>query len=591
MPSSKTIFSLATVFLSLPFARPALAQQPDPLTDFQITGHVYEPQPVPPTDERIAGLKLPAGFNISRFAEGLFNPRMLAVAGNGTIYVTQRTPGNLVMLRDLDGDGVVDSQKVVLWLKDLHGIAIRGNRMYLADVHKVYVARIRNDGGVTEPEVLVRGLPDAGQHPNRTIEFGPDGALYLSIGSTCNACPEPNKENATLVRIDPATGERSIFASGLRNTIGFEWHPASGRLYGMDQGIDWLGNDHQKEELNEILEGKRYGWPFIYENGLFNPQDEPLKVTQPEWAEKSENPVSLYTAHAAAMQLSFYSGNLFPGEYRNDAFVAMHGSWNRKPSSGYEVVRARFNASGDFVGFEPFVTGFLVPQPKQDPPLPGAQPLPPDGFIGRPTGIAVARDGALLLGDDSNNILYRVAYGKPGGAPSPQQLATEILKPRSSTALRVQSEAFAADGPIPEKYSDYDKGISPPLSWSAAPQGTKAIVLMMEDPDATSPLPFVHWIAVLPPSATALPEDVPPHVERHPRLPGASQGSNSRSTIGYFGPRPPAGQPPHAYHFQVFAVDKYPSLPAAYNRHALLQELEGHVLASGEVVGTFMRAP
>jgi len=573
------------------FPAAAIAQQPDPLTDFQITGHVYEPQAVPPTDERVNALNLPQGFDIARFAEGLHNPRMLAVADNGTIYVTQRTPGNLVMLRDVDGDGIVDSQKVVLWLKDLHGIAIRGDRMYLADVHTVRASRIRADGGVTQPQILVRGLPDAGQHPNRTLEWGPDEALYLSVGSTCNACPEPNPENATLLRIDPATGERSIFASGLRNTIGFQWHPGSGRLYGMDQGIDWLGNDHQQEELNEIQRDRLYGWPFVYENDLLNPQDEPMDVTQPEWAEKSEEPVGLYTAHAAAMQMRFYTGTMFPEAYRNDAFIAMHGSWNRKPASGYEVVRARFNGSGDFIGFEPFATGFLVPQPNRDPPLPGAQPLPPDGYIGRPTGIAIARDGALLVGDDSNNTLYRVSYGKPAGTPSPQQLASEILQPRSSTALQVQSGAFAAGGPIPENYSDYGQGVSPPLSWSAPPPGTKAIVVMMEDPDAKSPLPFVHWIAVLPPNTTSLPEDVPPHVERHPKAPGASQGSNSRSMIGYFGPRPPTGDPPHAYHFQVFALDTAPSLPAAYNRHALLKEMEGHALASGEVIGTFARAP
>jgi Raf kinase inhibitor-like YbhB/YbcL family protein len=505
------------------------------------------------------------------------------------VYVTQRTPGNLVMLRDLDRDGIVDAQKVVLSVKDLHGIAIRGNRMYLADVTHVYSALIRQDGSLSELSVVTRDLPDGGQHPNRTLAFGPDGALYLSVGSTCNACMEPNKENATLLRVDTNTGERQIVASGLRNTIGFGWQPASRRLYGMDQGIDWLGNDHQQEELNEVLEGERYGWPYIYEKGEFNPQDEPLQVTQPEWAAKSRNPVALYTAHAAAMQLSFYSGSMFPGEYRNDAFVAMHGSWNRKPSSGYEVVRARFNASGDFVAFEPFVTGFLVPQPKRDPPLPGAQPYPPDGYIGRPTGIAVAGDGALLVGDDSNNMIYRVAYGNAAAQASPQLLAKEILAPKAPT-LEVRSGAFQSGNAIPRKYSDYGDGVSPPLVWSRPSPRTRAFVLMMEDPDATSPLPFVHWIAVMPPEVTQLPEGIPP-VERHPRAPGASQGSNSRSTVGYFGPRPPAGSPPHRYHFQVFAVDYVPNLPSGYNRHALLKALEGHVISAGEIIGTFAKEP
>jgi Raf kinase inhibitor-like YbhB/YbcL family protein len=575
--------------LSLTPCAIAWAQQPDPLTDFQITGHVYEPQPVPPTDERISRLGLPSGFQIARFAEGLYNPRMIAVAGDGTVYVTQRTPGNLVMLKDTDGDAVIDAQKVVLSIKDLHGIAIRGTRIYLVDVHKVYSGELRPDGRVDSLEVVTSGLPDAGQHPNRTLEFGPDGALYLSIGSTCNACPEPNPENATLVRVDLDSGKREIVASGLRNTIGFGWHP-SGRLYGMDHGIDWLGNEHQKEELNEIVEKARYGWPYIYGDAKLNPQDEPLFVTQLEWAEMSRSPSAYYTAHAAPMQLAFYTGTAFPTEFRNDAFVAMRGSWNRKPASGYEVVRVRFDAAGSFVGWDRFVSGFLTAQPNTRPPLPGAQPKPPDGFIGRPTGVAIARDGSLLVGDDSNNMLYRINYGNATASLFPQQLASQIVHANSGATIRVTSSAFEPGAMIPEQYTDYGKGISPPLNWSAPPQGTRAVVLMMEDPDATSPLPFVHWTLVVPPGVTQLPAGVPT-VERIPQASGASQGSNSRSTIGYFGPRPPAGEPPHAYHFQVFALDTRLELPSGYNRHALLKAMQGHVLAQGELVGTFARAP
>ncbi len=566
------------------------AQQPDPLTDSKITGHVYEPQAVPPADERIAQLQLPSGFQIDRFAEGLYNPRMIAVADDGTVYVTQRTPGQLVMLRDRDRDGVADTQKVILNLKNLHGIALRGTQMYLVDVNRAYVADILADGAIGPLAVVTSNLPDAGQHPNRTLAFAPDGTLYLSIGSTCNACIEPNPENATLVQVDVTTGKRVIYASGLRNTIGFGWHPGSGRLYGMDQGIDWLGNEHQKEELNEIVEKARYGWPYIYENGLLNPQDESLKVTQPAWAALSRTPSGLYTAHAAAMQLAFYTGTQFPSEYREDAFVAMHGSWNRKPSSGYEVVRIRFSAGGAFERFEPFITGFLVPQPNTTPPLPGAQPLPRDGFIGRPTGVAQARDGALLVGDDSNNMIYRVSYGSSPAANFPQLLATQILKATSAQRIQVRSSAFEAGGMIPVVYSDYGKGTSPPLSWSPAPAGTKSWVLMMEDPDATSPLPFVHWIATIPAKATEIPPSIPP-IERAPEIPGASQGSNSSSAIGYFGPRPPPGQPAHAYHFQIFALDTTLTLPSGYNRHALLKAMRGHVLAEGALVGQFAKAP
>jgi Raf kinase inhibitor-like YbhB/YbcL family protein len=247
-----------------------------------------------------------------------------------------------------------------------------------------------------------------------------------------------------------------------------------------------------------------------------------------------------------------------------------------------------FSASGDFIGFEPFVTGFLQPQPKTAPPLPGAQPLPPDGYIGRPTGLAIAKDGALLIGDDSNNVIYRVTYGDSVPTPTPQKLASEILDAQSSTPMRIGSSAFAAGGTIPAKYSDYDKGVSIPLSWGAAPNGTQEVVLMMEDPDATSPLPFVHWLLAASPLESSLPEGVA-KIERPRRT--LRQGSNSRSESGYVGPRPPAGDPPHHYHFQIFALDRKIDLPSGFNRHALIAAMQGHVLAKGEVVGLFGKQP
>lgn len=566
------------------------AQQPDPLTDFEITGRVYEPQPISPTDDRIQQLSLPAGFVIHRFAEGLENPRMMAVAEDGTVYVTQRRPGNLVMLKDVDRDGIVDAQRVVARIPDLHGIEIHGRRIYLVDVKRVYAADLNADGSLGRLQVVTRGLPDAGQHPNRTLRIGPDGKLYLSIGSTCNACPEPNPENATLVRVDVDSGKREIFASGLRNTIGFDWHPATGRLYGMDHGIDWLGDDEQSEELNEIQAKAQYGWPFVYDDDQLNPQDEPEDVTQLEWAEMSTEPIDGYTAHAAPMQMQFYRGAMFPNDYREDAFVAMRGSWNRKPASGYEVVRLIFSPSGEFEGFASFVTGFLQPQPNTQPPLPGAQPLPPDGYIGRPTGVAVARDGALLVGDDSNNVIYRVAYSATAPSAAPQALASEILEAKSEQPIDIRSSAFAAGGSIPFKYSDYGRSVSPPLSWGSLPRGTRSFVLMMEDPDATSPLPFVHWIAVGSAQTMQLPEGIAR--SEWPRdVSKLRQGSNSRSRAGYFGPRPPAGDPPHRYHFQIFALDTALNLPRSFNRHALLEAMEGHVLAEGILIGTFAKEP
>jgi Raf kinase inhibitor-like YbhB/YbcL family protein len=564
----------------LPFT---LVAQQSQLTDVSIQGFVYEPQRLPATDARIQSLTVPQGFRVQRFAEGLDNPRMLAVADDGTVYVTQRTPGNLVMLRDTDGDGIVDLQKIVVRQRNLHGIAIHGREIFLADIKAIYAGDILADGRIGERRIVTAGLPDGGQHPNRTLAFSPDGELFVSVGSTCNECREPNPQHATLQRVGneaarssrpDQSAAREIYASGLRNALGFGWHPGSGRLYAFDNGIDWLGNDEQSEELNEITAaGQRFGWPYVYDDDQINPHTEPLETTSEKWAEMSEEPVGMYSAHAAPMQMTFYTGAQFSTEYRNDAFVSMRGSWNRKPPHGYEVVRVRFDASGGFTGFEPFVTGFIQPIANGH------------GFFGRPVGVTAAKDGAVLFTDDTNNMIYRVAAAGTAASADPQVIAKQIFDAPST--ITVASSAIPAGGAIDVKYSDYGQGISPPLQWSSLPSGTKSLVLMMEDPDAISPLPFVHWTMInLPPSLKALPPNVPKTFAPL-RGQAARQGSNSKSERGYFGPRPPVGDPPHRYHFQVFALDTQLDLPDGFNRHALLQAMRGHVLAEGELIGLF----
>ena len=577
MPSRISTRSLSPLLFALTCAvAPAVPAQQGKLTDVSVQGYIYEPQKLAPTQARIASLQVPAGFALNRFAEGLDNPRMLAVAGNGDVYVTQRIPGNVVLLRDTDRDGVADVQRIVVRLKDAHGIAIRGRQIYLTDVKKVYEAPLLEDGSVGRLRTIARGLPDGGQHPNRTLGFSPSGDLFVSVGSTCNECREPNPENATLLKLsDESRKGRAIYASGLRNTIGFGWQPVSGKLFGFDHGIDWLGNDEQSEELNELVEGHRYGWPFVYDNDQINPHSEPVKLTSEQWAKLSDEPVGMYTAHAAPMQMTFYTGTALPGA-ANDAFIAMRGSWNRKPPSGYEVVRIRFDQAGAFAGLEPFVTGFMVPTPE------GAH-----GYFGRPVGIAQAGDGSLLFGDDTNNTMYRVsAATAPAPAIEPQTLASEIFSAAPRT-LKVTSTAFTDGGNIPKRYSDYGAGISPPLQIDNVPAGTRSLVLMMEDPAALAPLPFVHWTGInIAADRRVVPENVPTIYEPLRGDP-ARQGSTSKSTTGYFGPRPPVGDPPHRYFFQVFALDTTLDLPAGFNRHALLKAMQGHVTAQGVTVGLF----
>ncbi|HEV2734216.1 MAG TPA: PQQ-dependent sugar dehydrogenase [Longimicrobiaceae bacterium] len=230
--------------------------------------------------------------------------------------------------------------------------------------------------------------------------------LYVSVGSTCNNCGETNRENATLLRMRTDGSDRGVYASGLRNMIGWDWHPATGQLWGMDHGSDWRGDDLPPEELNRVENGTHYGWPFCYGDrrvDAFTPAAPPGGDRQ-GFCRRTAAPVLTYTAHAAPIGMVFYKGMQFPAEYRGDAFVAMRGSWNRRPPSGYKLVRIRFDAAGSPTRIEDFVTGFLSRDGQ--------------AFRGRIAGVAVARDGSVLFADDTNGVIYRVAYAGGGRAGS-----------------------------------------------------------------------------------------------------------------------------------------------------------------------------
>jgi glucose/arabinose dehydrogenase len=347
--------------------------------------------------ELLQQLTLAPGFEISVFAQGLEAPRMMAVAPSGAVYVTRPKKADVLMLEDTDGDGRAETPRAVLsGLKDVHGIALHQGLAYVATPTEVYVAEVRGDGSWGAPRVLVAGLPDGGQHPNRTLAVGPDGKLYISVGSSCNACAETNAEHAAMLRVNLDGSGREIFARGLRNTIGFGWHPQTGELWGMDHGSDHRGDDIPPEELNRLAQGRDYGWPYVYGQQQLDPViDEPKDMSKAEYAAKTEPAVLTYQAHSAPIGMVFHTGEQLPAEYRGDAFIAMRGSWNRKPATGYKLVRLDF-VDGQPRGFEDLVSGFLMDEGR--------------AHFGRLAGVAQARDGALLLGDDTNGVIYRVTY-------------------------------------------------------------------------------------------------------------------------------------------------------------------------------------
>ncbi|WP_229238733.1 sorbosone dehydrogenase family protein [Dyadobacter sp. Leaf189] len=364
-------------------------------TSTQIEGYVFYPAVQKATDANIAQLKVPAGFTINKFADGLGKPRIL-LAHNGHVYASDREAGIVIMLTDADNDGSAEGKKTVANIKQVHGLSVYEGKMYMVAVNEVYAADINGDGTLGQPTMLINDLPDGGQHPNRTIAFGPDKKMYLTVGSTCNSCPEPNPENATILRAEPDGSNRKIFAKGLRNTIGFGWHPETSELWGMDHGIDWLGDNEQKEEVNMIKQGADYGWPYIYGEGKYNPGDRPQgDTTYQQYLAKTTLPALTYQAHSAPMGMAFYTGAMFPGEYKNDAFVAMRGSWNRSSPVGYKIVRMHFE-NGKPVRFDDFVTGFIVNNNR--------------AHFGRLVGVAVHKDGSLLFSDDTNGVVYRVSY-------------------------------------------------------------------------------------------------------------------------------------------------------------------------------------
>ncbi len=357
-----------------------------------------------PENELSQRLQVPAGFNISYYAVGIDNARMMRFTRTGDLLVSAPRAGKVFLLeRDRNSDGKPDAIRVLLeGLNRPHGLAVSDKNLYVAETDTIFSVPFDDETGTTQGAIdrIIRGIPGGGGHWTRTIGIGPDSYLYLSVGSNCNVCIEEDARRAAISRYDLDGTNGRIYASGLRNAVGFTWHPRTHAMYATDNGRDLLGDDFPPCELDLIVDGGFYGWP--YANGD--------KVPDPDFGEHNDKvaaslpPVYPFAAHTAPLGIAFYTGRAFPPRYQEAAFVALHGSWNRSSKSGYQVVALFFAEDGKITA-EDFMIGF-----EKD-----------EEVVGRPVDVASGPDGALYVSDDFTGSIYRITYGGPkveGSAPA-----------------------------------------------------------------------------------------------------------------------------------------------------------------------------
>lgn len=351
------------------------------------------PSAVPVQNEE-ARLTLPEGFRIGIYASSLSGPRMMALSPDGRLFVTEMDGGEVTILPDENGDGRADRHiTYASGLRRPHGIAFHQDHLYVAETQRVI--RYPYQAGDTSsptPQVIVSGIPTGG-HSTRTIAFGTDGKMYLSVGSSCNACIESNRFRAAITQYNPDGSGRRTFATGLRNAVGLAFRPGSNELWVTENERDRLGDDIPPDEVNVVVQEGFYGWPYAYGNRVSAPE---FGSQAPQRVRSSIPPKIAIQAHSAPLGLTFYTGDMFPADYRGDLFVAYHGSWNRSVPTGYKVVR--FNIEGGNVvgGQRDFITGWLQGR----------------NSWGRPVGLQVGTRGELYITDDDGGRVYRVVYGR-----------------------------------------------------------------------------------------------------------------------------------------------------------------------------------
>jgi glucose/arabinose dehydrogenase len=350
-------------------------------------------------DVKLESIKLQPGFKIELWASDVTNARSMTISEDGIVFVGTRQEGNVYALVDEDADGKADTKYILA--QDLNmpnGVAYKDGDLYVAEVNRILRFKdIKNSLNNPTFEVVFDGYPEETHHGWKFISFGPDGMLYVPVGAPCNICEKEDPIFASITRLDvtKAGAKPEIYAHGVRNSVGFDWHPQSKELWFTDNGRDMLGDDTPDCELNRATAaGQHFGYPYWHAG----------TVKDPEFGDKGKD-ASAYVApaaklgpHNAPLGMRFYEGEMLPTSYRNQAIIAKHGSWNRSKKVGYEVVVAKIDASGKVTGQEKLATGWLD-DASQD-------------VWGRPVDVQELADGSLLISDDLADCIYRVTYSK-----------------------------------------------------------------------------------------------------------------------------------------------------------------------------------
>jgi glucose/arabinose dehydrogenase len=345
-------------------------------------------------DLPVEKIKLPSGFTISVYASDVPGARSMALSHAGTLFVGTRDEGKVYAIRDLNHDGRAD--QVVIIARGLNmpnGVAFRDGALYVAEVSRVLrfdniEARLENP---PQPLVVNDSFPRDRHHGWKFIRFGPDGKLYVPVGAPCNICEPGDERYASILRMNPDGSGLEVFARGIRNTVGFDWDPGTRELWFTDNGRDMLGDDRPPDELNYAPQkGMHYGFPYCHGSNIADPE-----FGRKRNCSEFTPPAIELGPHVASLGMRFYTGTMFPPEYRNQIFIAEHGSWNRTRPIGYRVTLVRLQGNRA-VKYEVFAEGWLE----------GERPW------GRPVDVQVMPDGALLVSDDYAGAIYRIAYRK-----------------------------------------------------------------------------------------------------------------------------------------------------------------------------------